>query len=1087
VRRIDAAALAATLVLGWHAPGTAQTIPEVYFPGLLLDEPMPTEVVSGKPFVLRGTVLDEDYEEVLFSFQPTSSGFDLDFYIDHLPGRFDRHIVFGHDQAGTYDLVVYTGALSEEFLEFQRRLPRFQVRQGAGPIHLPERFFDGLLLDSPLPTRLPIGSPIPFRGEVLDERISDMRFDIFRNDAFVSAQNLPFPGGRFDADLQLTTDMSGPIGIELVVGLFDGSFWARGGFEFEGVITAAPEAHLGLLSATLRSGSTVAVEVTNRGQSDLHLEASATPPFTIVSAPVSVAAGDTGRVVIDYGGDGGDEGELAIDTDEPQRPRWRVALQGVGASAEASQLPLLRADETGVIDASSPTSSRFALALFTPVLEQSQRFPFSVGAPPPAVSPAPVQRVLTDRQRGEAIRAHRAARLADRVRQQGLPAARRAQVSYAVGDERTFVFDEFGSVPQQEIDVRVVAVSERAVAFVHFGEEDVDLTTEQIEAHLARFDEDYQLLVDIFGQPSDVDGDGRVGLVYTPFVDRIGLGGFQDPDSILPQEVGGNGNNADLLFLAAYEAQRFYRPLIAHEFLHLINFHQHVVVREGDDEATWLDEGLAHVAEDFVDGFVDGNSAQLAQAFLANPSRVGLNAFGDVIDAERGAAYLFVRSLVDRFGVGVLARLVQTGQTDRANVESATGVPFRELMAGFATGLYTSGNDLGHSRFDYRYKGLVDAEGRAFPMPRVLRSGPDSTPNGIIQPRGVAFVEVTGTGASVESAPNAKLGAVLVPLPDAFSPVVHVPSDYFSDLHFDPPLPGQLSTGEPLVVRGHVADEAITGVIVQFEINGRYVVHFFASVDDHGRFERSLVLDHSMAGDLELVMFTESATDGEFLGTFEPVRVQRGAGPLHLPRGYFNGVTLDAPLTTQFTPGEAVGVSGTTADSLADRVVFEVGDTTGTDPFSVTLPVSQGRFAGALVLPATLAGERFLTLFVDDGDSLAYLGGFPITIGSPMTAVHDAGAELPERFELAAPYPNPFNAEVIVPVSLPQAADVRVDVYNLSGQQLAELVLGRLAPGIHRLRWDGRDDEGNLAASGVYMIRARAATWVATDKVLLLR
>ena len=55
------------------------------------------------------------------------------------------------------------------------------------------------------------------------------------------------------------------------------------------------------------------------------------------------------------------------------------------------------------------------------------------------------------------------------VRRRGRPALRAAQVSYAVGDERSFVFDDFPPVSRQLLPVRVVAVSDRAVAFVHVG------------------------------------------------------------------------------------------------------------------------------------------------------------------------------------------------------------------------------------------------------------------------------------------------------------------------------------------------------------------------------------------------------------------------------------------------------------------------------------------------------------------------------------------------------------------------------------------------------------------------------------------
>lgn len=82
---------------------------------------------------------------------------------------------------------------------------------------------------------------------------------------------------------------------------------------------------------------------------------------------------------------------------------------------------------------------------------------------------------------------------------------------------------------------------------------------------------------------------------------------------------GGSGNQTDLLFLSPTQPATSYRSLLVHEFQHLINFHQHILVRGGTSEATWLDEGLSHVAEDLVDCFVSGGNSDNVREFLADP------------------------------------------------------------------------------------------------------------------------------------------------------------------------------------------------------------------------------------------------------------------------------------------------------------------------------------------------------------------------------------------------------------------------------------------------------------------------------------
>jgi len=73
---------------------------------------------------------------------------------------------------------------------------------------------------------------------------------------------------------------------------------------------------------------------------------------------------------------------------------------------------------------------------------------------------------------------------------------------------------------------------------------------------------------------------------------------------------------------------------------------------------------------------------------------------------------------------------------------------------------------------------------------------------------------------------------------------------------------------------------------------------------------------------------------------------------------------------------------------------------------------------------------------------------------------------LPETFQVANAYPNPFNPTATIRVGLPEDARVKVTVYNLLGQEVAVLQDGRLSAGYHRLVVDG-----SKWASGVYFVR----------------
>jgi flagellar hook assembly protein FlgD len=64
---------------------------------------------------------------------------------------------------------------------------------------------------------------------------------------------------------------------------------------------------------------------------------------------------------------------------------------------------------------------------------------------------------------------------------------------------------------------------------------------------------------------------------------------------------------------------------------------------------------------------------------------------------------------------------------------------------------------------------------------------------------------------------------------------------------------------------------------------------------------------------------------------------------------------------------------------------------------------------------------------------------------------------------------------------------VKLAVYNTLGQLVRTLVNEARSPGQHEVRWDGRDESGRAAASGVYLARMEAGSFRQTQKMLLLK
>lgn len=103
------------------------------------------------------------------------------------------------------------------------------------------------------------------------------------------------------------------------------------------------------------------------------------------------------------------------------------------------------------------------------------------------------------------------------------------------------------------------------------------------------------------------------------------------------------------------------------------------------------------------------------------------------------------------------------------------------------------------------------------------------------------------------------------------------------------------------------------------------------------------------------------------------------------------------------------------------------------------------------------------------------------------TNVDDSLASLPTHFETYQNYPNPFNPTTTIKFALPQASQVQIVIYNVLGAKVTELYNGRKPAGEHSVVWNGKDDRGVSAPSGIYFYRLTAGSFVQTKKMVLVR
>ena len=99
----------------------------------------------------------------------------------------------------------------------------------------------------------------------------------------------------------------------------------------------------------------------------------------------------------------------------------------------------------------------------------------------------------------------------------------------------------------------------------------------------------------------------------------------------------------------------------------------------------------------------------------------------------------------------------------------------------------------------------------------------------------------------------------------------------------------------------------------------------------------------------------------------------------------------------------------------------------------------------------------------------------------------DILSNIPEFFVLGQNYPNPFNPTTRMVYELPKRSKVIIAVYNLVGQEVKLLVNDERDYGRYTLLWDGTDNLGRPAASGLYFTRMMTNDFNSTTKMLLLK
>ena len=122
----------------------------------------------------------------------------------------------------------------------------------------------------------------------------------------------------------------------------------------------------------------------------------------------------------------------------------------------------------------------------------------------------------------------------------------------------------------------------------------------------------------------------------------------------------------------------------------------------------------------------------------------------------------------------------------------------------------------------------------------------------------------------------------------------------------------------------------------------------------------------------------------------------------------------------------------------------------------------------------------------DDIDIIEALGPVQLTVRLTLSGFKDP-KYIPTAYSLSQNYPNPFNPETVIHYDLPLRSHVAISVYNMMGQKVTTLVDNKMDAGSHFVVWDGKDNNGESVASGIYLYRMETDRFVQTRKLVLMK
>ncbi len=233
--------------------------------------------------------------------------------------------------------------------------------------------------------------------------------------------------------------------------------------------------------------------------------------------------------------------------------------------------------------------------------------------------------------------------------------------------------------------------------------------------------------------------------------------------------------------------------------------------------------------------------------------------------------------------------------------------------------------------------------------------------------------------------------------------------------------------------------------------------------------------------------------------TFYPCKIKRAMIDFYAPSGAGTGTyVLHIYKDQGGLPGTELLVPPDTFDVVVTSFQkFEIRDVSAAD---IKLVANELFWVAAEQVAPEDSAVRLLSDFeptpgvnaIYTGGSwqLGYVGGdfmMRAVIDTTSDAVEEFGSGEISSYTFYQSTSNPTRNRTVIEYTIPTSQKVSLNVYDVTGQLVKSLINAKVDAGTHQITWNGRDDRGNLVASGVYFMKFVADDYTATKKSLIVR